>query len=427
MNQARPEQLPKVGKGKNGWLYLAGRGTGKTRSAAETLAWEAIRTPKSRWAIVAPTFGDGRDICVEGESGILGILEEYAVLSKYNSSKGELILTNKSKIKIYSGEEPRRLRGPQHHGAWIDELAAFDYPQDAFDMLQFGLRLGEYPFTIVTTTPRPIAIIKDLIKREDWSVDTGSTFDNEKNLPASTIINLRNKYEGTRLGRQELYAEILSDAEGALWTRDMIDIAKKNQDVPPMLRVVIGVDPALSNTENSDHTGIVVVGLDYHMQYWVLADRTIRGTPLEWANEVIKAYKEFKADRIVAEVNAGGDLVESNLRSVDPSVPITKKSANRGKATRAEPVSALYEQGKVHHVGLGLNKLEDQMCEWVPFDPKQDSPDRVDALVWAVMELVGGGSAMSALAYMSKICPKCSMPSPKTATICDACNTPLGE
>lgn len=428
MNQARPEQLPKKDNNENGWLYLAGRGSGKTRAAAEEIAWQAIRNPKSRWAIVAPTFGDGRDICIEGESGILQILEEYGVIAKYNSSNGLIRLTNKSRIKIYSGDTPKRLRGPQHHGAWIDELAAFDYPQDAFDMLQFGLRLGDHPFTIVTTTPKPIAIIKDLIKRDDWFIDRGSTFDNQANLPASTIANLRAKYENTRLGRQELYAEILADAEGALWTRAMIDVAKQNiTPVPPLLRVVIGVDPAMTANENSDSTGISVVGLDAKGQYWVLADLTVKDTPLAWANVIINAYHQYKADRIVVETNAGGDLVETVLRSVNPSIPITTNHTNRGKKTRAEPISALYEQGKVRHAGLGLNALEDQMCEWVPLDETMDSPDRVDALVWAISELVGGGSAMTALAYMSKMCVICSMPSPKSAKFCVSCNAPLGD
>jgi phage terminase large subunit-like protein len=420
--KARAEQIPKRGEGINGWLYLGGRGTGKTRSAAEEMVWEGIRTPKGRYAILAPTFGDGRDICVEGESGLLRVINEYGVLGQYNTSKGQITLTNGARFKIFSGEEPKRLRGPQHHGAWIDELAAFDYAQDAFDMLEFGLRLGEHPFTIATTTPKPIPIIKDLIARNDWSFDTGSTFDNAANLPEEYITKLRNKYEGTRLGDQELYARILDDVEGALWTRQMIEQAKKLTKMPPLIRIVVGVDPALTNNENSDHTGIVVAGIDVLGDYYVLADRTIKDTPLAWATEVIKAFHEFKADRVVVETNAGGDLVELTLRSVDRNIPIEKRTASRGKQTRAEPISALYEQGKVHHIGLGLGKLEDQMCEWVPLDPKQSSPDRIDALVWAMSDLVGDSDTMQSLYAMSLMCPQCGFPNRKVATMCVKCN-----
>ena len=423
--KARAEQIPKRGVGINGWLYLGGRGTGKTRGAAEHMVWEGIRTPKGRYAVLAPTFGDGRDICFEGESGLLRIINEYGVLGQYNTSKGQITLTNGARFKIFSGEEPKRLRGPQHHGAWIDELAAFDYAQDAFDMLEFGLRLGDHPFTIATTTPKPIPIIKDLMKREDWSFDTGSTFDNEANLPAEYITKLRNKYEGTRLGAQELYAQILDDVEGALWTRSMIEQAKafiKTRKVPQLIRVVVGVDPALTNNENSDHTGIVVAGIDVLGDYYVLADYTIKGSPLEWGQAVINAYKEHKCDMVVVETNAGGDLVEMNLRAIDRNIPIEKVVATRGKKTRAEPVAALYEQNKVHHIGLGLQKLEDQMCEWVPLDPKQDSPDRVDALVWAITNLIGDSDTMQALYAMSLMCPQCGFPNRKVATICVKCN-----
>lgn len=416
---ARQTQLPDESDWVT-WLFLAGRGAGKTRTAAEYLAWQAIINPETRWAIVAPTHADARDTCVEGESGILNVLRDYGVLKDYNRSRSEIFLTNKSRIKLYSGEEPDRLRGPQFHGGWFDELAAFKYPE-AWDQYQFGARLGEHPRTIVTTTPRPTKLIKDLLKRDNVRVVRGSTFDNAKNLAPSALAELRLRYENTRLGRQELYGEVLEEVEGALWTRDIIESARVT-NCPPLVRIVVGVDPAVTSGESSDETGIVVAGITADGHYYVLDDKTLRATPDAWARVAVNTYHEHKADRIVAETNNGGDMVTLLMRQVDSTVSVKKVTATRGKQLRAEPISSLYEQGRVHHVGY-FAELEMQMCEWTP--QSNESPDRLDALVWAITELNTGGSTMLALASMALLCSNCGMPSPKTASVCGKCGTNL--
>ena len=416
---ARESQLPDNSDWVT-WLFLAGRGAGKTRTAAEYLAWQAITNPETRWAIVAPTHADARDTCVEGESGILNVLRDYGVLQDYNRSRSEIFLINKSRIKLYSGEEPDRLRGPQFHGGWFDELAAFKYPE-AWDQYQFGARLGTHPRTIVTTTPRPTKLIKDLLKRDNVRVVRGSTFDNAKNLAPSALAELRLRYENTRLGRQELYGEVLEEVEGALWTRDTIESARVTK-APPLVRIVVGVDPAVTSGETSDETGIVVVGMTADGHYYVLDDKTLRATPDAWARAAVSAYQEHKADRIVAETNNGGDMVTLLMRQVDSTVSVKKVTATRGKQLRAEPISSLYEQGRVHHVGY-FAELEMQMCEWTP--QSNESPDRLDALVWAITELNTGGSTMLALANMALLCGNCGMPSPKTASVCVKCGTNL--
>lgn len=418
---ARVEQLPTSDKSWTTWLYLAGRGAGKTRTAAEWLAYQASSNPKTRWAIAAPTYGDVRDTCAEGESGIVRVLQEYGTLKDYNRSIGEIFLTNGSRIKLFSGEEPDRFRGPQFHGGWFDELAAFKYP-DAWDQYQFGLRLGEFPQTIVTTTPRPTKLIKDLITRDGVRVQRGSTFDNAKNLAASALAELKLRYENTRLGRQELYGEILDNVEGALWTREMIETARVDT-APPLVRVVVAIDPAVTSAATSDETGIVAAGIGNNGDYYILDDKSLRASPDAWARQAVMLYHEYKADKIIAETNNGGDMVIMLLKQVDASVPTKKVTATRGKQLRAEPISSLYEQGRVHHVGYFAD-LEVQMCEWTPLS--NESPDRLDALVWALTELNSGGSSMIALAAMAQLCSSCSMPTHKNATICNNCGTSLG-
>jgi len=419
---ARPEQLPTEDNTWQTWLYLAGRGAGKTRTAAEWLAFQASSLPKTRWAIVAPTYGDARDTCAEGNSGVVAILREYGTLKDYNRSIGEIFLTNGSRIKLFSGEEPERLRGPQHHGGWFDELAAFKYPE-TWDQYQFGLRLGQFPQTIVTTTPKPIKLIKDLIGREGVKVVRGSTFDNAANLAPSALAEFKLRYENTRLGRQELYGEILDNVEGALWTREMIEKARVDT-APILIRIIIGLDPAVTANENSDETGIVAAGVTSNNHYYVLKDKSLRASPDAWARQAVNLYHELKADRIVAETNNGGDMVILTLQQVDGTVSTKKVTATRGKQLRAEPISALYEQGRVHHVGY-FPELENQMCEWTPL--ADGSPDRLDALVWALTELNQNGSSIMSLANMAKLCEKCGMPSVKTATMCNYCGAKLGE
>lgn len=417
---ARPEQIPTEDNSWQTWLYLAGRGAGKTRMAAEWLAYQASSNPKTRWAIVAPTYADARDTCAEGNSGIVAILREYGTLKDYNRSIGEIFLTNGSRIKLFSGEEPERLRGPQHHGGWFDELAAFKYPE-AWDQYQFGLRLGTFPQTIVTTTPKPIKLIKDLLDRNGVKVVRGSTFDNAANLAESALQEFKLRYENTRLGRQELYGEILDNVEGALWTREIIESARV-ASAPPLIRIVIGLDPAVTSTASSDETGIVAAGVSSNNEYYVLSDKSLRASPDAWARQAVNLYHELKADKIVAETNNGGDMVLLTLAQVDRSVATKKVTATRGKQLRAEPISALYEQGRVHHVGY-FQELETQMCEWTPLS--NESPDRLDALVWALTELNAGGNSMIALASMALLCANCGMPSPKTATVCGQCGTKL--
>lgn len=385
----RPEQKPAG----DDWLvyaYIAGRGAGKTRSGAEWLVEQAIANPGTRWAIVAPTFADVRDTCVEGESGLLSVLRrripgvDWSRL--WNRSLLELSLPNGSRVKGFSAEEPDRLRGPQHHGAWCDELAAWK-TAEAWTQMQFGLRLGDLPQVFVTTTPKPVKLVKMLRQRADRGDGVrwvgGSTYDNRDNLSAAALAELEATYGGTRIGRQELLGELLTDTPGALWAPAMIEAHRANE-APLLRRVVVAVDPAVTSGEDSDETGIVAAGIAADGHVYVLADRTVRASPEQWARRAIDLYDELRGDRVVAEVNNGGDLVSTVLRTVDPSVPVRTVHASRGKRVRAEPVAALYEQGRVHHVG-SLAELEDQMTTWTP--DSSVSPDRLDALVWAITDL----------------------------------------
>lgn len=301
----------------------------------------------------------------------------------YNSSSAEIRLYNGSKIMGFSATEPDRLRGPQFHRAWCDELAVWQYP-DTFDQLMFGLRLGKKPQCIITTTPKPIPLIKSLIKRNNIVVTRGSTFDNAENLAQSALSMLKEKYDNTRLGRQELYAEIVDEVEGALWKPSMIDEHRVSQIPDKMQRIVIAVDPAVTNQEGSDETGIVVCAKGFDNRYYILDDLSARMSADAWANVVVNTFYKYEADRVIAEVNNGGDLVERLLRTVDTSVPYKAVRSSKGKLVRAEPISALYEQGKVSHVGT-FSKLEDQMCSYTL--DSRSSPDRLDALVWGLTEL----------------------------------------
>ncbi len=374
---ARPEQRPPLGAWRT-WLILAGRGWGKTRTGAEWL--RAQRDTCPRMAIIAPTFADARDTCVEGESGLLAICKPSEV-SKWNRSIGEFEFSNGAQVKLFSGDKPARLRGPQHHALWFDELAAFQYIQAAWDMAMFGLRLGDNPRAVVTTTPRPLPLIKTLLADAKTHVTRGSTYDNRANLAPAFFEDIVSRYEGTRLGRQELNAELIDDVEGALWTRDLLE-ANRIAKVGDVSRIVVAVDPEANASANSE-TGIVVAGQMADERYCVLDDASISGTPDQWARQVVSTFHKWRADRVVVERNQGGDMVAAVLRAVDANLPITEVYATRGKYTRAEPISALYEQGKVKHAGV-FPKLEDQLCTWVP---GENSPDRLDAMVWALTDL----------------------------------------
>ena len=379
-------------------MILAGRGFGKTKTSAEDCWYYAYHHPDERIAVVAPTSKDLRETMMEGASGILRAIPQE-LISGYNRSFCELKLTNGAQINGYSAEEPERLRGPNFHRAYVDELASWNNIS-SFDMLNFALRIGENPRCIITTTPKPTNIIRNLVSdahkpNSKIVLTTGSTYENKANLGVGFLDYLKEKYEGTRLGRQELYAEILSDTPGALWSRTNIEETRV-QESPIMSRIVVSVDPAISNHEGSDETGIIVAGRGRDGHIYILADRSGRYSPEEWAREVIAQYDHFKADRIIAESNQGGEMVERTLRVIRKNAPITLVHASRGKVTRAEPVAAFYEQRKGHHVGA-FPVLEDQMCQFTSdFDRAKMgySPDRVDALVWACTELMETRSSL---------------------------------
>jgi phage terminase large subunit-like protein len=387
--RARPEQLPPPGNWTH-WLLLAGRGFGKTRTGAEWVR-EQARNGSARIALVGATASDVRDVMIEGESGILACSPKHD-FPDYEPSKRRVSWRNGALATAYSADEADRLRGPQHSAAWADEAAAWRYP-DAWTQLMLGLRLGRNPRTIVTTTPRPVKLIRDLLAREglDVVVTRGRTRDNEANLAPAFINTIIAQYQGTRIGRQELDGEVLEDVPGALWRREWIDRDRVEVGrVPDFRRIVVAIDPAVTSGENADETGIIVAGVDDKGAGYVLEDASGRYGPHEWAARAIAAYHRWGADRIVAETNNGGEMVENTIRMVDKNASFRAVHASRGKVTRAEPISAIYEQRRAHHVG-DFPELEDQMCAFTSdFDRARAgySPDRVDALVWALSELM---------------------------------------
>lgn len=339
--------------------------------------------------MIAATADDARDIMIEGESGILEICPKHE-RPLYKASKRQLAWPNGAKSLIFTADEPERLRGKQHMKLWADELAAWRYPE-SWDQAMFGLRLGDNPQAVVTTTPKPTKIIKELAKDPTTHVTKGSTYDNKANLAGAFLEQIVKKYEGTRLGRQELNAEILDDNPNALWKRSDIDDLRIRRVPDGLKRVVIGVDPSVKSKKTSDETGIIAAGVKKHEDgndhAYVLDDLSLIASPDEWAKACVKAYYDNKADRIIAEVNNGGDLVEVVIRTVDKRVSYKAVHASRGKAKRAEPIAAIYEQKRAHHVG-SFPILEDQMCSYDPNDENGESPDRMDALVWALTELM---------------------------------------
>jgi predicted phage terminase large subunit-like protein len=369
------------------WLLLAGRGFGKTRTGAELVRTMVVQGGVRRVALVGPTAVDVRNVMVEGESGILAVCSQRS-RPLYEPSKHRLTWPNGAVATTFSADEPNRLRGPQHDFAWCDELAAWRYPA-AWDMLMFGLRLGNDPRVVVTTTPRPIRLIRELLADPKVVMTRGRTIENQANLAPAFLDQIVTRYQGTRLGRQELDAELLEDVPGALWQRGIIEAAR-TAALPELTRIVVAIDPAATSGEQADETGIIVAGRDATGHGYVLADASGHYAPAEWARAAITAYAAHRADRIVGEVNNGGDMVEATLRMIDPLVPFRAVRASRGKAARAEPVAALYEQGRMHHLGA-FPRLEDQMCAFTSdFDRAAAgySPDRVDALVWAMTELL---------------------------------------
>ena len=382
---ARDNQLAPKGAWSH-WLLLAGRGFGKTRAGAEWVRTMAETSTGFRIALVAPTLADARAVMVEGESGLLAIAPPWN-RPKFEPSKRTLTWPSGTVATLYSAEEPERLRGPQHHAAWCDELASWRHADATWDNLMLGLRLGENPRTLVTTTPKPTKLIKALVADERVTLTRGTTFDNLENLAPSFATEILKKYEGTRTGRQELLAEILEDVPGALWQRTMLERIRFDK-APQLVRIVVAVDPPVSVGEKADECGIVAAGICADGYGYVLADASVQGlSPAGWAKRAVALYHSLSADRIVIESNQGGAMAESVLREIDPLAAISQVFASRGKYARAEPVAALYEQGRIFHAG-NLPALEDQMCAFTGERRAGESPDRVDALVWALTHLM---------------------------------------
>jgi predicted phage terminase large subunit-like protein len=378
---ARPEQLPPEGDHWSTWMYVAGRGAGKTRAGAEWVQ-EQVRQGASRIALVGPTAADCRDVIIEGESGILAIARP-SERPLYEPSRRRLTWPSGAIATTYSAEEPERLRGPQHDACWADEVGAWRYPA-TWDMLLLGLRLGTQPKSVVTTTPRPTTLVRSIMEAASTVVTRGSTYDNRENLAPAFLDRIINRYEGTRLARQEIMGELLEDVPGAMWSLLGLDQLRA-QTQPELARIVVAIDPATTSTADADETGIVAVGLGVDGEGYVLADHSCRLSPDGWARRASSLYHDLAADRIIVEDNQGGEMTELTLSTVDSSVPIKRIHASRGKRLRAEPVAALYEQGRIHHVGV-FSELEDQMTAFTGEAGGAD--DRVDALVHAVTEVM---------------------------------------
>ncbi len=399
---AMEHQRPPQGDWKT-WVILGGRGAGKTRAGAEWVRAE-VEGPKpldrgraQRVALVGETIDQVREVMVFGDSGILACSPPDR-RPRWEAGRKQLVWSNGAVAQAFSAFDPDRLRGPQFDAAWVDELAKWKKARATWDMLQFGLRLGSSPRQVVTTTPQNNAVLREILGAPATVVTSAPTWANRAYLARSFLEEVRSKYGGTRLGRQELEGEMLRESDGALWSGAMIEAARVDA-IEEFDRVVVAVDPPVSGHQRSDECGIVVVGAVTKgpVGEWracVLADESLRGaSPQKWAAAAVRAYHEYGADRLVAEVNQGGDLVEAVVRQIDPLVSYRGVRASRGKVARAEPVAALYEQGRVRHV-RGLAALEDQMVLMTSrgFEGR-GSPDRVDALVWALSDLIIGRAA----------------------------------
>lgn len=384
---ARPEQIAPDGDWLT-WVINAGRGFGKTRAGSEWVR-EQVEAGRQRIALIGETYKDLVEVMVYGDSGIASVFPDHQKPKIVANPNVQITFHTGAVALGYNATRPDQLRGPQFDAAWADELAKWKKARETWDMLQFGLRLGERPQVLVTTTPRPIPTLREIKARKTTVVTTGSTFDNAANLAESFIEEIRDRYEGTRLGRQELFAEDLDDLPGALWTRAMFD-DNRVKVAPEMQRLVVAVDPSgtAGESDDGDSIGIVVAGKGVDGRAYVLADRTCKLSPDGWGRRAVAAYHEFGADRMVAERNFGGAMVQHVIRTIDPKVSYKEVTASRGKVMRAEPIAALYEQGKVSHLG-GLEVLEDQCCQIGPDGYiGEGSPDRADALVWALTDLM---------------------------------------
>lgn len=393
-------QLPPADVDWDTWLLLAGRGYGKTRTGAEWVRKE-VKRQVLRFAFIAQDPGDARQVMIYGDSGIMAVCSD-AERPTYNPSLKLLNFPNGSQASVYSAHDPDALRGPQFHRHWGDELASWKHAEETWDNLAFGLRLvapdGSQPRGVITTTPKPMKLLKEIMQDTGTRITTGSTYDNIANLAAGFIRKVVRKYEGTALGAQELYARLLDEVSGALWDRAVLEAHRRRlKDKPKngFMRVVVAVDPMARATENArrrvapPETGIIVCAVDDDGHGYVLADLSVENAkPSVWAPRVIEAFHEYEADRVVAEVNNGGDMVEDVIMTRDKSIPVKMVHASRGKRTRAEPISSLYYQGQVHHLGH-FAALEDQLCTWTGADG-EPSPDRLDAAVWGLTDLMIG-------------------------------------
>ena len=383
---ARDSQLPPPGDWDT-WMILAGRGFGKTRTGAEWVRAQVDTGQAHRIALAARTLPEAQSIMIEGESGIIEVSPPWNK-PIYEPSKRKLTWPTGAHALVFSSHEPDQLRGPQFDAAWCDELAAWEHPAETWDNLSFALRLGRRPRAVVTTTPKPIELIRSLPNSPGVHVTRGTTFDNKDNLAPAFFNGIIDRYDGTRIGQQEIYAEVIDEDEDALWKREWIEKARLGSH-PPISRIVVSIDPAMTARPTSSETGIVVVGADMRRdQAYVLADESGRLTPNNMALRVAHLYDKFNATQIVVEANAGGEMVASTIKNaIERTLPIKTIQARHGKYIRAEPVAALYEQGRVHHVGR-FPDLEDQMCTWTPDVGSSHSPDRADALVHAVTDLI---------------------------------------
>lgn len=374
------------------WLIVGGRGSGKTRAGAEWVNGLAngyrpfAQGPVSPIALIGETFSDVREVMIDGPAGIRACAKVTRPV--YEVTRRRLVWPNGSIAYAFSAEDPESLRGPQFAAAWCDELCKWQHPQATWEMLQFGLRLGDYPRQLVTTTPRPIKLLKTLMESDETVQTHMTTDENIANLAGDFIRTIYARYGKSNLGRQELGGELMREREGALWTREGLENARR-QNAKPLKRIVVAVDPPATSKVTSDACGIVVAGIDEDEHAWVISDHTIGGAkPDQWARKAIGAYHASAADLIIAEVNQGGDMVASIVQGIDNTVPVKPVFANRGKFSRAEPVAALYAQNRVRHLE-GLELLEDEMCDFgIDGLSNSRSPDRLDALVWALWELM---------------------------------------
>lgn len=389
---ARPKQIPPRHKKWFAWMALAGRGFGKSRAVSEDTWWNAAWNDNTRWAVVAATANDLRRTCFEGDSGLLNVVPIECLLggsvdTAYNRSLFELKFANGSLIQGFSADAFDRLRGPQFHGALIDELCAWSRDRDAWNMLMMTLRLGDDPRVVIATTPKPTTLLKELVKRDDIVIVNGSTYENKANLAQPFLEMLERTYSGTRIGQQELEAKILDTPEGALWTWELIEKARYMGVRPEFTYITVNIDPSVGDgNPNNDECGIIATGLGRDGYGYVLGDSTLSASPNEWVQKAIDLYHQINANWIVAEANNGGKLIESAIHATDSSIPVRLVHASQGKRTRAEPVAMLYEQGRIRHFGV-YPDLENELCDWSP-ERSQYSPARVDSLTWGFTSLM---------------------------------------